>query len=68
MKPRPSLEKALCIMKDDGEDACFRFLRQLLKQTKGTDYSADALGIKDDMVDHDEIDSRAEQLMFRDPR
>ena len=62
------LEKALCIMRDEGEDACFAYLRKLLKQTKGTGYSADALGIEDNMVDHDEIDSRAEQLMYKDPR
>ena len=62
------LEKALCIMRDEGEDACFAWLKSLLAKTKDTDYSADALGIRDDMADAESIDRNAERLMRTDPR
>ena len=41
------LEKCLEVMKDEGEAACFRYMRQLLKITKGRDYSAVSLGLKE---------------------
>ncbi len=39
------LEKALKIMRDDGEDAAFSYMKKILKITKGTDYTAVSLGI-----------------------
>jgi len=41
------LENCLVIMKDEGEDACFKFLRKLLAVTKTRDYTAESLGLKD---------------------
>ncbi len=37
---RAVLEKALIIMRDEGEDAAFAFMKKLLKKTRGRDYSA----------------------------
>ncbi len=37
---RAVLEKALLLMKDEGEEACFTFLRKCLSITKGTGYEA----------------------------
>jgi len=62
------LEKALLLMHDEGEEACFAWLRQLLSKTKGTDYSAEELGIQDNMVDPGDIDRNAERMMKEDPR
>ena len=45
---RAVLEKALVIMRDEGEAAAFAWLRQLLKRTKGTDYTAEELGLSHD--------------------
>lgn len=42
---RAVLEKALVLMRDEGEAASFSYLRQLLKTTKGTAYSAQSLGL-----------------------
>ena len=39
------LEKALCIMRDENEEAAFAFMKKMLKITKGTDYTADSLGL-----------------------
>lgn len=44
---RVVLENALWIMKEDGEDACFEFLRKLLTVTKGRGYTAKSLGLSD---------------------
>lgn len=41
------LENALWIMKVHGEKACFEFLRNLLKITKGRDYSAESFALKE---------------------
>jgi hypothetical protein len=43
------LEKCLRLMQDEGEESCFAYLRELLKKTKGRDYTAKMLGIPDDM-------------------
>lgn len=45
---RAVLEKALVIMRDEGEAAAFAWLRQLLKRTKGADYTAEELGLSHD--------------------
>lgn len=42
---RAVLEKALVIMRDQGEDASFAFIRALLKKEKGSDYTAESLGL-----------------------
>ncbi len=39
------LEKCLEVMKDEGEDACFRYMRKLLSITKGSNYTAESLGL-----------------------
>lgn len=39
------LEKALAVMRDDGEDAAFAYMKSILKITKGSDYSAESLGL-----------------------
>jgi hypothetical protein len=39
------LEKALITMRDESEDAAFAYMKELLKKTKGTDYTAEELGI-----------------------
>lgn len=39
------LEKCLKLMMDEGEDACFKYMRSLLDITKGRDYSAELLGL-----------------------
>ena len=41
------LEKALTIMAEDGEEASFKYMKELLKKTKGTDYSMESLGLKE---------------------
>lgn len=41
------LENCLTVMRDEGEDACFAFVRKLLSHTKGRDYTAESLGLKD---------------------
>jgi len=43
---RAVLERALILMRDEGEDAGFAFLREILKKTKGLDYTAESLGLK----------------------
>lgn len=40
------LEKVLIIMKDEGENAAFSYMKSLLKVTKGTNYTAESLGIE----------------------
>ncbi len=62
------LEKCLCLMRDEGEDACFSYLRGLLKRCKGTDYTAEALGIGDNMSDPSTIKEYAERMAAKDPR
>lgn len=42
---RAVLEKALVLMRDEGEDACFCWLRQILRKTKGSDYTAADFGL-----------------------
>lgn len=37
------MEKVLTIMKNEGEEASFAYMKKLLKKTKGLDYSADDL-------------------------
>lgn len=44
---RVVLENVLWIMKEEGEDAGFELLKKLLKITKGRDYSAQGLGLKE---------------------
>lgn len=39
------LEQALSIMRDEGEDVAFAYMKGLLKITKGRDYTAESLGI-----------------------
>ena len=39
------LEKALITMRDEGEDAAFKYMKGLLKITKGTDYTKEKLGL-----------------------
>ena len=42
------LENCLTVMKDQGEEAAFEFVRGLLKTTGGgRDYTAESLGLKD---------------------
>ncbi|MDO4487584.1 MAG: DUF5662 family protein [Eubacteriales bacterium] len=43
---RAVLERALILMRDESEEACFEFLRSILKITKGSDYTAGSLGIE----------------------
>ena len=40
---RAVLERALTLMKDEGEEAAFSFLKECLKKTKGTGYDAGSL-------------------------
>lgn len=40
---RAVLEKALSVMRDDGDEAAFAFLRECLSKTKGLDYTAETL-------------------------
>jgi len=42
---RAVLEHALITMRDEGEEACFAFLREILAKTKGLDYTAESLGL-----------------------
>ena len=42
---RAVLEKALILMRDEGEAASFAWLRSLLKKTKDLDYTAESLGL-----------------------
>ena len=62
------LEKCLCLMRDEGEEACFSYLCGLLKKCKGTDYTAEALGIEDNMSDPSAIKEYAERMAAKDPR
>ncbi|MDO4961433.1 MAG: DUF5662 family protein [Eubacteriales bacterium] len=48
---RAVLEKCLAILKDEGEEACFGYIRELLKITKGADYTAEQLGLKKEEVE-----------------
>ncbi len=41
------LENCLTVLKDEGEEAGFEFIRGLLSVTKGRDYTAESLGLKD---------------------
>lgn len=43
------LEKALITMRDEGEEACFRYMKSLLKITKGTDYTKKSLGLTEQL-------------------
>ena len=43
---RAVLERALIIMRDEGEEASFAFIREILKKEKGSDYSAESLRLK----------------------
>ena len=45
------LEKALTIMANDGEDAAFKYMKELLKITKGSNYTAEELGIEEVKID-----------------
>ena len=54
---RAVLEKALWIMKEEGEEACFGLLRRLLGITKGADYTAESLGLTHEPLG----DGRAEE-------
>lgn len=40
------LEKVLIMMRDEGEKAAFSYMKSLMRVTKGTDYTAESLGIK----------------------
>lgn len=40
---RAVLEKALTVMRDEGDDAAFMFLKKCLAKTKGLDYAAETL-------------------------
>ena len=42
------LEKALTTMADEGEEAAFKYMKDILKKTKGTDYSKESLGLKEE--------------------
>ena len=42
---RAVLEKALLLMRDEGEDACFDFLKKCLSVTKGSGYTAGTFGL-----------------------
>ncbi|MDO4265458.1 MAG: DUF5662 family protein [Eubacteriales bacterium] len=42
---RAVLEKCLVIMRDEGEDAAFAYLRKLLSVTMDVDYTAESLGL-----------------------
>jgi len=42
---RAVLEKALVIMRDQGEDAAFSYMKSLLSTVKGNDYTAEGLGL-----------------------
>ena len=48
---RAVLEKCLKLIRDEGEDACFQYMRKLLGITKGSDYSMESLGIEDPQVE-----------------
>ena len=48
---RAVLEKCLKLIRDEGEEACFKYMRSLLKITKGTDYSIESLGLEDPNVE-----------------
>ena len=54
---RAVLEKALWTMKEEGEEACFGFLRRLLDVTKDADYTAESLGLAHEPLG----DGRAEE-------
>ena len=53
---RAVLEKALWIMKEEGEDACFKYLRELLKKTRGSDYTAAGLGLGYEPLGDDKLE------------
>jgi len=42
------LEKALILMRDEGEDAAFKYMKEIMKITKGSDYSVESLKITTD--------------------
>ena len=46
---RAVLDNALAIMRDNGNEAAFAFMRRLLAVTKGTDYTVESLGITEIM-------------------
>lgn len=48
---RAVLEHCLKLLRDEGDDACFAYIRRLLKVTRGTDYSIESLGIEDPHVE-----------------
>ena len=41
------LEKALTVMAEEGEDAAFKYMKELLKVTKGSNYTAEELGVEE---------------------
>ena len=41
------LEKALTVMAEEGEDAAFKYMKELLKVTKGSNYTAEDLGVEE---------------------
>ena len=51
---RAVLEKALTIMADEGEDAAFKYMKELLKVTKGSNYTAEELGLEEVQIDRAE--------------
>jgi len=48
---RAVLEKALVLMRDEGEDAAFRWLKDILSVTKGRDYTAALFGLDYQLLD-----------------
>jgi len=48
------LEKALTIMAEEGEDAAFKYMKELLKVTKGSNYTAEELGIEEVRIESKE--------------
>ncbi|MBP5493777.1 MAG: catalase [Lachnospiraceae bacterium] len=48
---RAVLEKALTTMAEEGEDAAFKYMKELLKVTKGSNYTAEELGLKEVEID-----------------
>lgn len=48
---RSVLEKCLKLIRDEGDEACFRYMRHLLSITKDSDYTAESLGIENPHVE-----------------
>ena len=48
------LEKALTVMAEEGEDAAFKYMKELLKVTKGSNYTAEELGIEEVRIESKE--------------